>query len=197
MRLTDVFVPGTLTGQSIGGITVPSMAGVWRRVLWFGRGIGGKYVTALDVTAVGPYTTSALSTRPPMPVWSRGNPDTNFGPAGGPDNGSATDKAAYAKMGETWSIPVVGWVDTSNTIYASTRWPNGKVEFPMFMGSGFGAPGEGSTFFTLDSLSGDVIATADVGGREHVRARPLGRGLPGSPRRWSRTRRGSSESSSA
>jgi hypothetical protein len=73
-------------------------------------------------------------------------------------------------MGETWSVPVVGWVDSSNPIYQTPRRPAG-VDFPLFVGSGFGDtsgcdaktdPCEGRTFFTLDALSGDVIASVDV-----------------------------------
>ena len=169
MRLTDVFVPGAMTSVNIGGITVPSMRGVWRRVIWFGRGIGGKYLTALDVTGVGAYTTAAMNTRAPNPLWSRGNPDTQSGLACDTNlNGTATSRDRYKKMGETWSVPVVGWVDSSNPIYATPRRPAG-VDFPLFMGSGYGDtsgcpadPCEGRTFFTLDALSGDVIASVDV-----------------------------------
>ena len=71
-------------------------------------------------------------------------------------------------MGETWSVPVIGWVDSSNPIYATPRRPAG-VDFPLFVGSGYGDtsgcpadPCEGRTFFTLDALSGDVIASVDV-----------------------------------
>ena len=165
MRLTDVFVPGAMTNVSIGGMTVPSMAGVWRRVIWFGRGIGGKYLTALDVTGIGAYTTTALSTRAPIPLWNRGNPDTQSGLASDANlNGTATDRDRYKKMGETWSVPVVGLVDTSNPIY-------GSVDFALFAGSGYGDttgcaagtdPCEGRTFFTLDALTGNVIASVDV-----------------------------------
>ena len=169
MRLTDVFVPGAMTSVNIGGITVPSMRGVWRRVIWLGRGIGGKYVTALDVTGIGAYTTAALNTRAPNPLWSRGNPDTQSGLASDTNlNGTTTSRDRYRKMGETWSVPVVGWVDSSNPIYATPRRPAG-VDFPLFMGSGYGDtsgcpadPCEGKTFFTLDALSGDVIASVDV-----------------------------------
>ena len=66
-RFADVFVPAPptspLTNVNIGGETEPSMAGVWRRILYFGRGIAGKHVTALDVPAPGPYTTTALGNR--------------------------------------------------------------------------------------------------------------------------------------
>ena len=140
VRFADVFVPGTMTNVGIGGVTVPSMQGVWRRVLYFGRGIGGKHVTALDVTAPGPFTATALSTVGPIPLWNRGNPDSQNGLASGPDNGPPTDRTAYARMGETWSMPTVAYVnaDKSNPIYKTTRRPDG-IDFAIFMGSGYGA----------------------------------------------------------
>jgi hypothetical protein len=163
VRFADVFVPGTMTNVGIGGVTVPSMQGVWRRVLYFGRGIGGKHVTALDVTAPGPFTATALSTVGPIPLWNRGNPDSENGLASGPDNGPPTDRTAYARMGETWSLPTVAYVNTdkSNPIYQTTRRPDG-IDFAIFMGSGYGATGEGTTHYALDALSGDVIAAVDV-----------------------------------
>jgi Tfp pilus tip-associated adhesin PilY1 len=167
IRFADVFVPGAMTNVSIGNVTVASMQGVWRRVLYFGRGIGGKYVTALDVTAPGPYTANALSTVAPIPLWSRGNPDTQDGLASGVQNGSSTDADAYARMGETWSMPTVVYTnsDKTNPLYVTTRRPDG-IDFAIFMGSGYGNPNaavrEGTTHYTLDALSGDVIAAVDV-----------------------------------
>jgi hypothetical protein len=167
IRFADVFVPGAMTNVSIGNVPVASMQGVWRRVLYFGRGIGGKYVTALDVTAPGPYTASALSTVAPIPLWSRGNPDTQDGLASGVRNGSSTDADAYARMGETWSMPTVVYPnsDKTNPLYVTTRRPDG-IDFAIFMGSGYGNPNaavrEGTTHYTLDALSGDVIAAVDV-----------------------------------
>jgi hypothetical protein len=167
VRFADVFVPGTLTDVNVGGVTVPSMGGVWRRVLYIGRGIGGKYVTAIDVTSPGPYTTTALQTVGPIPLWSRGNPDTVDGRPSGADNGTSAEKAAYARMGETWSLPTVAFVnpDGANPVYRTTRRPEG-VRFVIFMGSGYGTSGpmisEGTTHYTLDALSGDVIAAVDV-----------------------------------
>jgi hypothetical protein len=165
VRFADVFVADdnppmnvTINGQS------HDVSGVWRRILYVLRGIGGKYVTALDVTGPGAYTRSALTTAGPVPLWSRGNPDTDDGTASGTDNGSASDRMAYAEMGETWSLPTIAYRDKSantNPLYNTTRRPNG-VDYVLFMGSGYGAAGEGSTFFTLDALSGDVIAAADV-----------------------------------
>jgi hypothetical protein len=153
-----------MTNVGIGGVTEPSMQGVWRRVLYIGRGIGGKHVTALDVTAPAPYTAAALSTVGPIPLWSRGNPDSRDGLASGLDNGSSADRTAYARMGETWSLPTVAYVnnDKSNPIYQTTRRPDG-IDFAIFMGSGYSTtPGEGTTHYTLDALSGDVIAAVDV-----------------------------------
>jgi hypothetical protein len=167
IRFGDVFVPGAMTDVSIGGTVVKSMQGVWRRVLYFGRGIGGKYVTALDVTAPGPYTATALSTTAPVPLWNRGNPDTQDGLASGTLDGTSADRDAYARMGETWSLPTVAYVNSakSNPLYVTTRRPDG-VDFVIFMGSGYGNPNapvrEGTTHYTLDALSGDVVAAVDV-----------------------------------
>jgi hypothetical protein len=167
VRFADIFVPGAMTNVSIGNVTVPSLQGVWRRILYFGRGIGGKYVTALDVTSPGPYTATAYSTVPPIPLWNRGNPDTQNGLASGAWNNSSADGDAYARMGETWSMPTVVYVnpDKTNALYVTPRRPDG-IDFAIFMGSGYGnasaAVREGTTHYTLDALSGDVVAAVDV-----------------------------------
>jgi hypothetical protein len=160
VRFADVFVADatppmsvTINGQN------HDVNGVWRRILYFGRGIGGKYFTALDVTGPGAYTRSALGTAGPVPLWSRGNPDSQDGTAGGPDNGTdPNDRLDYAEMGETWSLPTIAYRDKT----ANTNALYGDVDYVLYMGSGYGGPGEGSTFFTLDALTGDVLATADV-----------------------------------
>lgn len=165
IRFADIFVPAAspMTNVDIGGVTVPELEGVWRRIVYFGRGIAGKYLTALDVTAPGPYTATALATTGPIPLWSRGNPDTQDGqPTSTPYNNDAADKAYYTGMGQTWSIPAVAFVDSTNTVYQTARRPEG-VKYILAMGSGYGDNTlEGSTFFTLDALSGDVIAAVDV-----------------------------------
>jgi hypothetical protein len=159
VRFSDVFVAAASPPMtfSVGGAS-QSTDGVWRRILFFGRGIGGKHFTALDVTGPGPYTSAALDTAGPVPLWNRGNPDSEDGTATGADNGSPADRLAYAEMGETWSMPAIAYRDKG----ANTNPLYGNVDYVLFMGSGFGAAGEGSTFFTLDALSGDVIAAADV-----------------------------------
>jgi len=65
-------------------------------------------------------------------------------------------------MGQTWSVPAIANVDpAANTTARTTT----GVEWVAYTGSGFGAASEGSTFFTLDMLTGDVVASADVGDR--------------------------------
>ena len=167
VRFADVFVPGDFT-RNVGSVTV-SGAGVWRTVLVFGRGIGGKYYTALDVTAPGPFTQKSLATAPPIPLWSRGNPDTLDGLAGGTANNTSsgnTDGTQYAKLGQTWSVPAVAFVSAGDNITARTP---GGVEFVAYTGSGYGsgsnAATEGTTLFTMDLLTGDLITSVDVGDR--------------------------------
>ena len=89
IRFADVFVPGAMTNVGIGGVTVPSMQGVWRRVIYFGRGIGGKYVTALDVTAPGPVHGRPRLDGRPDPAVEPGQPRHPERPRHrGRDNGS-------------------------------------------------------------------------------------------------------------
>jgi hypothetical protein len=160
IRFSDVFVPGTWS-RSYGSVSVGG-DGAWRTFIVFGRGIAGKYYTALDVTAPGPFTEGSLSTKAPIPIWSRGNPDTQDLTTGGTANNSAADATAYLKMGQTWSVPAIANVDPAANTTART---STGVEWVAYTGSGFGAASEGSTFFTLDMLTGDVVASADVGDR--------------------------------
>jgi hypothetical protein len=164
VRVSDVFVPGAFS-RTIGGVTV-SGDGVWRTVILFGRGIAGKYYTAIDITAPGPFTRASLLSAPPIVMWSRGNPDRQDGTPTGALNNNAADATAYLKMGQTWSVPTIGSVTAANNTTA--RRPQG-IEFVSYVGSGYGsgasAASEGSTIFALDTLTGDVIAAVDVGDR--------------------------------
>jgi hypothetical protein len=160
IRFSDIFIPGAKVGQQIGdsGVT-KNLQGVWRKVMYFGRGIAGNYMTALDVTAPGTFQTPFLQTTGPIPLWSRGNPDTTDGKVGGPAVNTATDTAAYATMGQTWSLPAIGYVDKTKNL--TTRNPGG-IDFAMYVGSGFGAAGQGTTLYTIDARTGDIVASADV-----------------------------------
>jgi hypothetical protein len=167
VRFSDVFVPGNFS-RSIGSATAAG-GGVWRTVLLFGRGIGGKHLTALDVTAPGPFNVSSLTTAPPIALWNRGNPDTQDGTLGGTRNntlGGSTDHLDYLTMGQTWSVPAIGFVVAADNVTA--RKPQG-VEFVAYAGSGYGtganAADEGTHIYTLDVLTGDMVAAVDVGDR--------------------------------
>ncbi len=91
-------------------------------------------------------------------IWSRGNFDTSDGlvkTGSNTYNHDAADYTAYLGMGETWSVPAVGFVKPS--LHITGRRPAG-VEFALYLGSGYSdVATEGKTFFALDALSGDVI----------------------------------------
>ena len=160
IRFSDVFVSGAFSKSFAGGSA--SGTGVWRVVLIVGRGAGGKSLSALDVSVPGPFTTRSNQTRLPLVVWNRGNPDTNDGaPKTGSNSYNSTassavgDYNAYLKMGETWSVPAIGFATAANNV--TTRKTSG-VEFVAWVGSGYSdVAGEGTTFFALDALTGDVI----------------------------------------
>jgi hypothetical protein len=176
VRFADVFVPvpADLDGSTleefsatINGGTISSAKGVWRQVLYFGRGPGGKYLTALDVSNRGAYTNTSLASNPPIPWWNRGNPDTFDGRVGGTETHLAADTTAYSKMGETWSVPAIAFVDATRN--STTRRPfdatasEGGVGVVAYVGSGYSdVNGEGATFFTLDAVNGDPVAAVDV-----------------------------------
>jgi hypothetical protein len=164
VRVADVWVNGSFS-RTIGGVSV-SGDGVWRTVIIFGRGIAGKHMTALDITAPGPFNTNSLTTAPPISLWNRGNPDTQDGFTTGTRNNTVGDYNAYATMGQTWSVPAIGFVTAAEN--ATSRKPQG-VEFVGYMGSGYGsganAANEGTFIYTIDVLTGDIIAAVPVGDR--------------------------------
>jgi hypothetical protein len=159
LRFGDVFVPGTYSDPN-GNVR----DGKWRTMLYVGRGPGGKYYTGLDVTGPGPYTRNSLETQLPDVAWSRGNPDTQDGtPAGAPNVSTnpggdlgVTDATAYARMGETWSVPALAPVNPGAGTF--------DKEWILWTGSGYSDTlGEGTTFYTLDALTGDALHAVDVG----------------------------------
>jgi hypothetical protein len=172
VRVADVFVPGTFSTSVGSPSAAVSGEGVWRTVILFGRGIGGKYYTALDVTGRGAFTTMSLATAPPIPLWSRGNPDTQNGTAAGTKNNTFSSQAgtydfdAYATLGQTWAAPAIAFVSaaTSTTLRTS-----GGVEFVAYTGGGYGsgpnATAEGTTLLALDMVTGDVTDFVDIGSR--------------------------------
>jgi hypothetical protein len=178
VRFADVFVPGQ-TPLDFGNGTV-TLQGVWRKILYVPRGIAGKYMTAIDVTSPGTFKTPFLQTTGPIPLWSRGNPDTTNGKPTGAAVNSAVDTAAYAAMGETWSLPAVVYVEKTQNL--TIRKPGG-VDFVAYMGSGYGSTAsEGTRIYSVDALTGDVIGAPDV--EPVATANGLSRGArsaPGTP----------------
>jgi hypothetical protein len=168
VRFADVFVPG---GGSFGG---KSFNGVWRTILYVGRGQGGKYYSALDITAPGPFTRHSLNTELPVVVWNRGNPDTTRGlttaQGGVQVNPGTADYEAYLGMGETWSLPSVGFVTAAS--FTTPRTGTNGTNFVLFTGSGYSDVttsvgsthplGEGKTFYVLDALTGDVVRSFEI-----------------------------------
>lgn len=132
-----------------------TFSGRFRTVLLFGRGAGGKFLTAIDVTTPGPYTRPALASNPPWVMWNRGNPD-------------AAQPAEFAGMGETWSVPAIGEVNGPTDVVADAVGGNpvvriGGTDWRAFLGSGFSdVPTEGSTFYELNLLTGDVLVAKDI-----------------------------------
>jgi hypothetical protein len=153
IRLADIFVaePFTVTGFTF--------AGRWRTFIYFGRGAGGKHLTALDVTAPGPYTRPALEANPPWVAFSRGNPDVDL-------NGNEVnvpDTIPYSLMGQTWSVPAVG-----NVQFLDVSPADGVIDTPpewrIWVGSGYSSnPDEGSMFYSLDAVTGDVVTAHNLG----------------------------------
>jgi hypothetical protein len=159
LRFADVFVP-----EAPFTIENRTYNGRWRRVLVFGRGLGtrgsfGKYYTALDITTPGPFTISSLDTQLPDVWWSRGNPDI---PTIGSTttNGSLGDATLFQDMGQTWSVPVVSRVNPANN--SNSRLSLGR-EYVVYTGSGYGeVASEGTRFYEMDAITGDIIASVDV-----------------------------------
>jgi len=142
VRVADIFIPEPFTLNGI------NFDGRWRTVLFFGRGPGGKFYTALDVSSPGAFTKLALAANPPFVMWNHGNED----PVAGIDPTSDDD---YDDMGQSWSVPAVGNVDVSVA---------GSPEWRVWVGSGYGdLPNEGATFYMLDAITGGVLYSRIVG----------------------------------
>ena len=194
MRFGDVFIKSA--DFTIQGVTYK---GRWKKMAYFGRGLGGKYYTGLDLTLTGAFTNRSLKATLPTVLWNRGNPDTNDGKCksgtagcvGGSNNYANTSSAtagafdynAYLGMGETWSTPSMARVDPAFNTTLRTPTASGGISFALYAGSGFtDTPTEGSTFYALDAITGDVINSKNVGdnasaslGRAFRPERPRGR----------------------
>ncbi|HEX9725419.1 MAG TPA: PilC/PilY family type IV pilus protein [Vicinamibacteria bacterium] len=123
----------------------PSGNPEWRTVLAFGRGPGGKFFTALDITDIGEWGGTSSEDlpsgfQPPELLFTVGNNDGVVDLDGTGEN--------YDALGETWSIPVMGRVQNGT--------PQGQ--WVLFAGSGYGCEGteEGRFLYVLALEDGTV-----------------------------------------
>jgi hypothetical protein len=157
VRVASLFLPSQ-AGFTVNGAP---FTGRWRTVLFFGRGPGGRHLSAIDVTSPGPFTEAAAATNPPWVMWNRGNPDTQDGTPAGTQNNDLADFDAYLDMGQTWSIPAIGNVSTSAAAPCDDGNDVGaRPEWRLWVGSGYADNAvratEGKRFFMLDALTGNV-----------------------------------------
>ncbi len=157
LRVASVFLPSQ-AGFTVNGAP---FTGRWRTIVYFGRGPGGRHLTALDVTSPGPFTQAAATTNPPWVLWNRGNPDTQDGTTGGTQNNDQADYDAYLDMGQTWSIPAIGNVSTTGAATCDDGNDSGaNPEWRLWVGSGYADNAlratEGKRFYMLDAITGNV-----------------------------------------
>ena len=131
----------------------PSVNGIseWRTVLSFGRGRGGKFVSAVDVSEVGEWDGQAPADvlpagfQAPRLLFTVGNNDgvVDLDNSGDPDNN-------YDGMGETWSLPAMGRVRAANV----------EGQWVAFFGGGYGCTvtDEGKFFYVLKLEDGSIYA---------------------------------------
>ena len=123
----------------------PSGSPEWRTVVSFGRGPGGKFLTALDVTEVGDWdgtSTNSLPAgfQPPTRLFTVGN---NDGAVDLDVNGEN-----YDGLGETWAVASMGRVQNGT--------PQGQ--WVLFAASGYGCEGtEEGRFLYVLALEDGVI----------------------------------------
>lgn len=115
----------------------------WHTVVAFGRGRGGRFLAALDFTNVNGSATGLRL------LWNRGNRE---GIDDGPLDG----------LGETWSVPVIGNVDTRVGVGA----PGDRTDQALvFVGGGYGCDNpadEGEFLFAFRAEDGFVYHRAPI-----------------------------------
>jgi hypothetical protein len=123
----------------------------WHTMVAFGRGKGGKFITALDVTTIGDWDADIGN------IGDRVNPNDasrlpklqfNVGNRDGVDDPDDTG-SDYDGLGETWSIPVMG-----NVLAPAPM----QDQWVLFTGGGYGCRQdmEGQFFYVLKMEDGTV-----------------------------------------
>ena len=140
------FVASSPSVQDVYLQDAPSGSPEWRTVVSFGRGPGGKFLTALDVTDVGDWDGTSPNSvpagfQPPTRLFTVGNED---GVADLDINGED-----YDGLGETWAVAVMGRVQNGT--------PQGQ--WVLFAASGYGCQGtdEGRYLYVLALEDGVII----------------------------------------
>jgi len=139
----------------------------WHSLIVFGRGKGGRFITAMDITTV-PSNPSSIRL-----LWNRGNRDLRTGRTVPEERRRfrrfrgirqrPTLKGPIDGLGETFSTPVLGNVDTrtgpSTTLDEVDQWL-------VFAGGGYGCENndnEGQNLFAFRAEDGFIYYTAWAG----------------------------------
>ncbi len=120
----------------------------WHTILAFGRGPGGKYLSALDISNIPDWDGTTTNETPidesdlthlPRLRFTVGNAEATVDSDGQGEN--------YDGLGETWSVPVIGMVAEGTGDQAV-----------LFAGSGYGCDGtdQGMYFYVLNLEDGTV-----------------------------------------
>jgi hypothetical protein len=147
----------------------------WRTYLFFGQGPGGTFYNSLDVTLDGIDSVVAeestnesgllsyfASTERITWNWSfpRNSVFNTTLSTYGELDASAT--AVEQSIGETWSDPAVGQVESESGPWVMVV-GSGHLKYSVQSTYRTGATRSGTTFYVLDVQTGDVLATRDVG----------------------------------
>jgi Tfp pilus tip-associated adhesin PilY1 len=131
----------------------PNSVDEWRTVLAFGRGAGGKFVTALDVTDVGDWDGDDDFATPtgfesPDLLFTVGNNEDGVSVIRSSGVLTSVNNNNYDGFGETWSLPVMGRVHNGTE----------EGQWLLFMGTGYGCVGtdEGRYLYALALEDGTV-----------------------------------------
>lgn len=153
------------------------VGGQWRTYLFFGQGPGGTFYNTLDVTldgmssVVGPTSTNDAAVlgyfaASPAIAWAWSFPrltsfDHTLAPYG--ELSAAAASAAEKTVGETWSAPAIGQVQSDTGPWVVVA-GSGFLKYSVQTAHRSGVARAGTTFYVLDVATGDVLGTPrDVG----------------------------------
>jgi Tfp pilus tip-associated adhesin PilY1 len=171
----DGFVFTVDGSPKLADIRLPGGSRPWRTFLFFGNGPGGTFYQALDVTlqdidsCLSPdadgvsVLLACFSDAHRMPVvWSF--PDYgHFDPLSGPwGDLSAAATVDEKSVGQTWSTPLVGQVESGSGRYVAVV-GSGFLPRSEEQSAGRGGTVAGQRLFMLDAATGTVLDRRDVG----------------------------------